>query len=121
MDRRAAPTAKRLILCLDGTWMDSDKGYQKKSPFSKSTTIQVPSNVTRISRCFKRRCANGMLQIVNYESGVGTGSTLDSITGGLFGSGLAEVSESRCLLIHPSMVAERCSMPFCRGRENRIG
>lgn len=83
---------KRLIVCLDGTWMDSDSGYTKPGWFSPGT-LQVPSNVTRISRCFKRRCADGKLQIISYESGVGTGSnTLDVFTGGAFGLGLSEVS-----------------------------
>lgn len=93
-------TSKRLILCLDGTWMDSDNGYEKRSLFSKGT-LQVPSNVTRISRCFKRRCSDGKLQIISYESGVGTGSnTLDTLTGGAFGLGLSEVSESTRLGHH---------------------
>ncbi|TWU73700.1 hypothetical protein ED733_004895 [Metarhizium rileyi] len=82
---------KRLIVCCDGTWMNSDYGFTKSRLFSKKGTLQVPSNVTRISRCFKRRCADGTLQIISYESGVGSGSnTLDSITGGVFGTGLAE-------------------------------
>ncbi|QPH01596.1 hypothetical protein C2857_005799 [Epichloe festucae Fl1] len=82
---------KRLIVCCDGTWMNSDYGFVKSRLFGKKGTLQVPSNVTRISRCFKRRCADGVLQIISYESGVGSGSnTLDSITGGAFGVGLAE-------------------------------
>lgn len=85
---------KRLIVCCDGTWMNSDYGFAKSGLFSKKGTLQVPSNVTRISRCFKRRCADGTLQIISYESGVGSGSnTLDSITGGAFGAGLAEVGD----------------------------
>ena len=88
----AMASPKRLILCLDGTWMDSDNGYEKASILSKGT-LQVPSNVTRISRCFKRRASDGKLQIISYESGVGTGSNaLDSITGGAFGLGLSEVT-----------------------------
>lgn len=89
------PTTKRLIVCCDGTWMNSDNGYEKPSLLSSHGTLQIPSNVTRISRCFKRRCNDGKLQIISYESGVGTGSnTLDSITGGAFGLGLSEVSDS---------------------------
>lgn len=85
-------TGKRLIYCCDGTWMDSDNGYEKPSLFNPKGTLQVPSNVTRISRCMKRRCSDGKLQIISYESGVGTGSnTLDTITGGAFGLGLSEV------------------------------
>lgn len=84
---------KRLIVCCDGTWMNSDYGFVKSGPFGDKGTLQVPSNVTRISRCFKRRCADGTLQIISYQSGVGTGSNLlDNITGGAFGIGLAEVS-----------------------------
>ncbi|KAF7552025.1 hypothetical protein G7046_g7540 [Stylonectria norvegica] len=84
-------TSKRLIICCDGTWMNSDNGYEKPSLLKSEGTLQVPSNVTRISRCFKRRCTDGKLQVISYESGVGTGSnTLDSITGGAFGLGLSE-------------------------------
>ncbi|KAH7162501.1 hypothetical protein B0J13DRAFT_580146 [Dactylonectria estremocensis] len=84
-------TTKRLIACCDGTWMDSDNGYEEPGLLRSQGTLQVPSNVTRLSRCFKRRCSDGKLQIISYESGVGTGSnTLDSITGGAFGLGLSE-------------------------------
>ncbi|KAH6998621.1 hypothetical protein BKA56DRAFT_626946 [Ilyonectria sp. MPI-CAGE-AT-0026] len=87
----APVTTKRLIACCDGTWMDSDNGYEEPGLLRSEGTLQVPSNVTRISRCFKRRCSDGKLQIISYESGVGTGSnTLDSITGGAFGLGLSE-------------------------------
>lgn len=73
--------------------MNSDYGFARSRLFGKKGTLQIPSNVTRISRCFKRRCADGTLQIISYESGVGSGSNaLDSITGGAFGAGLGEVS-----------------------------
>jgi len=73
--------------------MNSDYGFVRSHLFGKKGTLQIPSNVTRIARCFKRRCADGTLQIISYESGVGTGSnSLDSITGGAFGVGLTEVS-----------------------------
>lgn len=79
---------KRLIICCDGTWMNSDKGFEKGKP-------QPPSNVTRLARSFKRGCSDGSVQVVNYQSGVGTGSTLsDSFSGGAFGKGIAEVSTS---------------------------
>ncbi|PHH84150.1 hypothetical protein CDD83_2401 [Cordyceps sp. RAO-2017] len=87
----ATRAKKRLIVCCDGTWMNSAYGYVKPGLLNGRGGLQVPSNVTRISRCFKRRCADGTLQIINYESGVGSGSNvLDSITGGAFGVGLAE-------------------------------
>ncbi|RDA83055.1 hypothetical protein CP532_3858 [Ophiocordyceps camponoti-leonardi (nom. inval.)] len=87
----AVGVKKRLIVCCDGTWMNSAYGYVKPGLLGGRGGLQVPSNVTRISRCFKRRCSDGTLQIIYYESGVGSGSNvLDSITGGAFGVGLAE-------------------------------
>ncbi|ROW12555.1 hypothetical protein VMCG_00427 [Cytospora schulzeri] len=78
-----APTQKkRLIVCCDGTWMNSDKGYEKGKP-------QNPSNVTRLARSFKRGCDDGSVQVINYQSGVGTGGS-DAVSGGAFGSGIAE-------------------------------
>jgi uncharacterized protein (DUF2235 family) len=89
------PPNKRLIVCCDGTWMNSDNGYNEPTLFNPRGTLQVPSNVTRISRLFKRRCADGRMQIISYESGVGTGSNIiDTITGGAFGLGLTEVCGS---------------------------
>ncbi|KAK3313388.1 hypothetical protein B0H66DRAFT_350412 [Apodospora peruviana] len=70
---------KRIILCCDGTWLDSlgKKGYEP------------PSNVTRITRVFRRTCSDGTPQIINYVPGVGTGtSSIDHLTGGAFGMGL---------------------------------
>ncbi|KAK4186701.1 hypothetical protein QBC35DRAFT_256178 [Podospora australis] len=74
--RRGQP--KRLIICCDGTWMDSlgKKGHEP------------PSNVTRISRVLCRTCSDGTHQIINYFPGVGTANGLDQITGGAFGMGL---------------------------------
>ncbi|KAM3506144.1 hypothetical protein MY10362_002530 [Beauveria mimosiformis] len=81
---------KRIILCCDGTWFDSDDGFNKATS-KNAAIVQVASNVTRISRCFKRRCSDGTLQIINYESGVGTGSnTIDTLTGGAFGLGVTQ-------------------------------
>ena len=108
---------KRMILCLDGTWMDSDNGYQKSGFFSPHGTLQVPSNVTRISRCFKRRCSDGRLQIISYESGVGTGSsTIDKISGGAFGLGLSEVRQSRALLYHVELATNDANVSAARAR-----
>ncbi|KAI0976077.1 hypothetical protein F4678DRAFT_456402 [Xylaria arbuscula] len=77
---------KRIIVCCDGTWQNSDNGYAK----SKSN-LQVPSNVTRISRCFKRTCQDGTFQIIYYQSGVGSRSgIIDRLFGGAFGTGISE-------------------------------
>lgn len=77
---------KRLVVCCDGTWMNSDTGYDKTS-----RSLQTPSNVTRLSRALKRQCKDGRVQIIEYQNGVGTGSTVaDAITGGAFGKGIAD-------------------------------
>ncbi|KAL3419346.1 peptidoglycan binding domain containing protein [Phlyctema vagabunda] len=84
---------KRLILCCDGTWMDSDDGFTKPTliPYHPSATLQVPSNITRISHALKRHGNDGMPQIIYYHSGVGTGSSFfDNLTGGLLGTGISE-------------------------------
>ncbi|KAK3505420.1 hypothetical protein B0T13DRAFT_410817 [Neurospora crassa] len=69
---------KRIIVCCDGTWMDS-LGKRGEEP---------PSNVTRISRVLRRTCYDGTHQVIAYVPGVGTSNKLDSITGGAFGMGL---------------------------------
>ncbi|KAI1473502.1 hypothetical protein K445DRAFT_299683 [Daldinia sp. EC12] len=82
---------KRIVVCCDGTWQNSDNGYVKPTSSNPVPTLQVPSNVTRISRAFKRGCSNGTFQIVYYQSGVGSRSgVVDRILGGAFGIGIAE-------------------------------
>ncbi|KAK3899155.1 hypothetical protein C8A05DRAFT_18372 [Staphylotrichum tortipilum] len=71
-------TPKRLIVCCDGTWMDS----------LGSKGAEPPSNVTRIARVFCRTCTDGTPQIINYFPGVGTANAIDRFTGGAFGMGL---------------------------------
>ncbi|KUJ12697.1 uncharacterized protein LY89DRAFT_755669 [Mollisia scopiformis] len=84
---------KRLILCCDGTWMDSDDGFQKPTliPYVPTGSLQVPSNVTRIGHALKRVGLDGCPQIIYYHSGVGSGSSvIDAISGGLMGTGISE-------------------------------
>lgn len=83
---------KRLVLCLDGTWVNSDKGYNKPTFQQPNATLQVPSNVTRLYRSLKKRDLDGKIQIVYYQPGVGTeGNLTDVVAGGVFGSGVSEV------------------------------
>ncbi|KAI1078385.1 hypothetical protein F5B20DRAFT_571631 [Whalleya microplaca] len=85
------PTKKRIILCCDGTWQNSDNGYIKPSAKNPVPSLQIPSNVTRISRAFKRLCSDGVFQIVYYLTGVGSRSGIvDRVLGGAFGIGIAE-------------------------------
>jgi uncharacterized protein (DUF2235 family) len=72
----AAQTGKRqrLIICFDGTWNSRDSG----------------TNVTHLANLIKEGpVADGFVQRVYYDPGVGTGK-LDRLTGGAFGSGLSE-------------------------------
>lgn len=72
---------KKIIVCCDGTW--------ENSLDTDSTPL---SNVTKISRSLRRTCEDGTSQVVYYHPGVGTGGLLlNTITGGAFGVGLAEV------------------------------
>ncbi|KAI9050104.1 hypothetical protein LZ554_006247 [Drepanopeziza brunnea f. sp. 'monogermtubi'] len=91
----AAPntTIKRLVICCDGTWMDSDDGIRKPTliPYRPTASVQIPSNVTRISRALRKHGLDGVPQIIFYHSGVGTSSTkVDMVTGGLLGVGISE-------------------------------
>ena len=72
--------------------MTATTGTRRRACSARAGTLVVPTNVTRISRCFKHHCADGRLQVIFYQSGVGTGSNfLDSLTGGAFGVGVTEV------------------------------
>ncbi|KAI0554914.1 hypothetical protein F4679DRAFT_241948 [Xylaria curta] len=82
---------KRIVVCCDGTWQNADNGRVKSNGSNSKPKLQVPSNVTRISRCFKRTCSDGTFQIIYYQSGVGSRSgILDRLFGGAFGIGIAE-------------------------------
>lgn len=94
-----ASQGKRLILCLDGTWVNSDQGYNRPTFQQPNATLQVPSNVTRVYRALSRRDYDGNIQVAYYQPGVGTeGNITDMIAGGVFGSGVSEVS-GRALLL----------------------
>ncbi|EXJ83380.1 hypothetical protein A1O1_07002 [Capronia coronata CBS 617.96] len=78
---------KRIVVCCDGTWQDSDGDYQ------------TPSNVTRLARAIPpvgvEKTMTGdhpISQIIFYQNGVGTGSNslYDKFVGGTTGEGLAE-------------------------------
>ena len=65
---------RRLIVCCDGTWNDS---ISTESPLT---------NVSRISRCIPNIGENGVVQLVSYYTGVGSGTSkpgniIDGMTG----------------------------------------
>ncbi len=71
---------KRLVICCDGTWNRADQEHNG---------APCPTNVVKLAlRVAKRDGA--VPQIIYYDQGVGTGNSLDRITGGAFGEGLEE-------------------------------
>ncbi|KAJ5537355.1 hypothetical protein N7513_010541 [Penicillium frequentans] len=82
---------KRIILCLDGTWVNSDKGYNRPTAQDPNDSLAIPTNVTRVYRSLRKRGFDGESQVMYYHPGVGsTGGVSDSIAGGVFGTGVAE-------------------------------
>ncbi|KAJ5902043.1 hypothetical protein N7495_002571 [Penicillium taxi] len=82
---------KRIVACCDGTWVNSEKGYDAPTLQQPHTTLSIPTNVTRVYRSLKRRAFDGKIQVVYYHSGVGTsGSIVDALAGGIFGAGVSE-------------------------------
>jgi uncharacterized protein (DUF2235 family) len=68
---------KRIVVCCDGTWNNSDDGTGY-------------TNVSRLAWSIKPIDANGIAQIVFYQSGVGgAGSQFDKIAAGALGLGLS--------------------------------
>ena len=72
---------KRLILCCDGTWNRADQ-VQRGTP--------CPTNVVKLAYRVAKQSEDGITQIVLYDQGVGTGNSLDRLTGGAFGEGLED-------------------------------
>jgi len=68
---------KRLVLCCDGTWNDSDEGTGY-------------TNVSRLAWAIRPVDAKGVIQVVFYQSGVGTaGDKINQIASGALGMGLS--------------------------------
>lgn len=85
--------SKRLIVACDGTWMNSDNGFERETylPWDHNGHLQVPSNVTRICRALRPVSDDRHSQIVYYQAGVGTEENwFDQIYGGGTGAGLSE-------------------------------
>jgi len=66
---------KRIVICCDGTWNRADQ--------------ESPTNVVRTAYLIAKSDAD-VEQVVYYDQGVGTGNSLDRLTGGAFGNGLEE-------------------------------
>ncbi|KAK3310044.1 uncharacterized protein B0T15DRAFT_546383 [Chaetomium strumarium] len=75
---------KRLIICCDGTWNNTNEA------------AGPPSNVSWLSGAVAHKCCSGMPQIVYYHPGAGTEtSRVARAVGGAFGVGVAQdIAES---------------------------
>ncbi|EME45077.1 hypothetical protein DOTSEDRAFT_170246 [Dothistroma septosporum NZE10] len=83
---------KKLIVCCDGTWRNSDSGILKGTGLAWlwDGQEQVNTNVTRISRAIRSTDGRGRQQIVYYQAGVGSeGNLIERLVGGALGVGLA--------------------------------
>ena len=69
---------KRIAIFCDGTWNSADQSHDG---------VPCPTNVIKLALRTARR-DGGMPQVVFYGQGVGTGGSLDKLTGGAFGKGL---------------------------------
>lgn len=109
---------KRIICCLDGTWVNSDKGYTQPTVQQPHATLPVPTNVTRVYRALRKRGHDGESQVMYYHPGVGsTGDIMEKIAGGVFGMGVSEVCpldrEARWTEgkeLTGSRISERCTV-----------
>ncbi len=72
---------KRIVICCDGTWNRADQ---------EENGTPCPTNVVKLAYRIAKRDEHGNPQIVYYGQGVGTGNTLDRVTGGAFGHGLED-------------------------------
>lgn len=72
---------KRIIICCDGTWNHADQEHDG---------VPCPTNVIKMATRIAKKDANGVVQAIYYDQGVGTGNPLDRFSGGAFGRGLED-------------------------------
>ncbi|HEX8626247.1 MAG TPA: DUF2235 domain-containing protein [Allosphingosinicella sp.] len=66
---------KRIVFCFDGTW--------------NALNADTPTNVVLTAASIERLARDGIVQIIHYDEGVGTGR-LEKMSGGVFGAGLVD-------------------------------
>ena len=66
---------KRIVFCFDGTW--------------NRLGVDTPTNVVLTAASIERQARDGVVQIIHYDEGVGTGR-LEKMSGGVFGVGLVD-------------------------------
>ncbi|KAF2862907.1 hypothetical protein K470DRAFT_274897 [Piedraia hortae CBS 480.64] len=80
---------KKLIVCCDGTWADSDNSWVKGKRGQPGHPA-FPTNVARIARAIKPEDDDHHPQITYYQAGIGTGlGVYNHVVGGGTGLGLA--------------------------------
>lgn len=70
---------KRLIVCCDGTW---------NAPEKLEPDVRPATNVLKMSRAILPKDGRGIIQVVEYVRGIGTGNLLDRWIGGASGKGI---------------------------------
>ena len=75
---------KRLVICCDGTWNEPDQKVH-----GKPTDETEPTNVLKTVRGLAPIGADGVPQVVYYDTGVGTRGGFDKYVGGGLGAGLS--------------------------------
>lgn len=113
-------TPKKLIVCCDGTWRNSDSGIFNGTVLSWlwKGQEQVNTNVTRISRAIRSTDSQGRQQIVYYQAGVGSeGNLIERLVGGALGVGLAaNIREAYSFLANNYVTGDEiCLIGFSRG------
>lgn len=66
---------KRIVFCFDGTW--------------NALNADTPTNVVLTAASIERQARDGIVQIIHYDEGVGTGR-VEKLSGGVFGAGLVD-------------------------------
>jgi uncharacterized protein (DUF2235 family) len=100
---------KRIVICCDGTWNAPDKN---------EAGVPLATNVVKIAMAVKPVAADGALQLLYYDPGVGTaGNILKRMYDGATGSGLSENIRDayRYLITHYALGDELYLFGFSRG------
>jgi len=98
---------KRLAIFCDGTWNSADQA---------ANGVPSPTNVVKLALRVAKRDRD-MAQVVYYDQGVGTGNSLDKLTGGAFGEGLNDNLHAayRFLMLNYEMGDQIYLFGFSRG------
>ena len=98
---------KRIAIYCDGTWNSADQAKEG---------TPCPTNVVKLALRTAQR-DDGTAQVVYYGQGVGTGGSVDKLTGGAFGKGLDDnlYSAYRFLVLNYEVGDELFLFGFSRG------